>query len=226
LEDDTSRSRGASIIGVVSGTDSASVFATTRNKVARNWTVLTVVVFLACVFAPPEIWGGTGQDVGGHVVSVQFIAVTLLSAVHYYAWRTRAAVVGRDPEQGNDVLAGRTVFGRRNVDLDALASVRYSEIWTRTYTPPCYLDLRDTRGNRLVVPVSDRDILRIVRRTASRNRTRMELSHNAAVELGMDPRRSAAGPTCHDARPTLVLVSVMVLGAVVIVVFDAFVAVT
>lgn len=203
------------------------MFALARNKVARTWTVLTVVVFLTCVFAPPVIWGGPGQEVGEQVMLIQMITVTLLSAVHYYASRALKPVVGRDPARGSGILAGRTVFGWRNVDLDALASVRYSEVWTReTYRPsPCYLDLRDRHGNRLVVPVSDRATLRIIRPAVSRDRTRMQLSHHAAVELGMDPHRARTGPACHDARPTLVLASVMVLGVIVFTVFDTLIAI-
>jgi hypothetical protein len=180
------------------------VFDAARNRSARTRNALVIFGSLLLIYggqlispSPPDKSGMPAP-----LVVMMVAGICGLLALPVSAILGRHIVVGRDPVRHRDVLAGHTLYGWRNVDLDRLVSIRVLDLWQRGLPNRTYLVLRDAEGVRLAVLWPDPQIHRALRRAVRRHRASLRLSPLAADLIEVD-REHRDGPDCRDAMPVL-----------------------
>jgi hypothetical protein len=127
-----------------------------RRALVLTATLLTVVGTLA--YGPTAYLLATGAEPTGVATAVAFLGSGVLATSPFLV-ADCIGPAGRVDDGPTHLLTGRTVTGRRSVDLDNLASVRYRRaMWWRVPVPS-HLIVRDTSRACLVVSVEDGDVL-------------------------------------------------------------------
>ena len=127
-----------------------------RRALALSGALLLVVG--ALTYGPTAYLIATGAEPTGVATAIAFLGSGALATLPFLV----ADCVGpaaRIEDGSTHRLTGRTVTGRRSVDLDNLASVLYRRaMWWRVPVPS-HLIVRDTSRACLVVSVEDGDVL-------------------------------------------------------------------
>ena len=136
-----------------------------RRALALTTALLVVVGTLA--YGPTAYLLAAGAEPTGVATAVAFLGSGALATLPFLV----ADCVGpaaRIDDGATHLLTGRTVTGRRSVDLDNLASVHYRRaMWWRVPVPS-HLIVRDTSRACLVVSVEDGDVLGWLRSAVDR----------------------------------------------------------
>ena len=172
------------------------MFEAARNRSARLRNVLVILASLSLLYSGPLIWPlpPDAPHIPAPLMTLTVAALCTLLILPASAILSRRIVFGRDPLRHRDMLAGHTLYGWRNVDLDRLVSVRVLDLWQRGGRPNVtYFVLRDEHGAQLAVGWPNRDVQRALRRAVGRRRENLRLSPFAAGLLEVD-RAHRYGP--------------------------------
>jgi hypothetical protein len=180
------------------------IFDAARNRSARTRNVLVILGTLLAIYSGPLIWPAPPDKPGmpAPLMIVMVAGLCGLTVLPVSAILSRHFVVDRDPVRHRDVLAGHTMYGWRNVDLDRLVSIRVIDFGRRGFPQRTYLVLRDEHGARLAVLWPDSVINRALRRAVRRHRASLRLSPLAAALIEVE-REYRDGPDCRDAVPAV-----------------------